>query len=233
MKKSRRGVILLLVLIVVTMLALGSLGFAELMLNEHRAAQTASRQSQARAFAESGREVARQFLDRDPDDLQTAGGLYDNAKRFSKQVVADDDSPRDRGRFTVIAPKLDDSDIAITGARYGLQDESTRINLATILNYDQSSGSSDGNDTTADNTNSHAILMGLPGMTDDVADAILDWIDADDTPRDQGAESDFYSSLDHGYTPRDAPAHYHRRALAGERRNSGVALRLRRGEDGL
>ena len=75
----RRGVVLLLVLIVVTMLALGSLGFAELMLNEHRAAQTASRQSQARAFAESGAEVARQFLDRYPDDIQTAGGLYDNA----------------------------------------------------------------------------------------------------------------------------------------------------------
>ncbi len=200
---------MLLVLIVVTMLALGSLGFAELMLNERRAAQTASRQSQARAFAESGREVARQFLDRDPDDLQTAGGLYDNAKRFSKQVVAEDASPRDRGLFTVIAPKLDDSGIAITGARYGLQDESTRINLATILNYDQSSGSSDGNDTTADNTYSHTILMGLPGMTDDVADAILDWIDDDDTPRDQGAESDFYGSLDHGYTPRNRAAHHH------------------------
>ena len=45
--------------------------------------------------------------------------------------------------------------------------------------------------------------MGLPGMTDDTADAILDWIDPDDTPREQGAESDFYSGLDHGYTPRD------------------------------
>ncbi len=200
-RNNRRGVVLLLVLIVVTMLALGSFGFAELMLNEHRAAQTASRQSQARAFAESGAEVARQFLDRDPDDIQTAGGLYDNAQRFSSQVVADDDSPRDRGRFTILAPKIDDT--AVAGVRYGLQDESAKINLATILTYDQSSGSSDGNDTSADNTYSHTILMGLPGMTDDVADAILDWVDADDTPRDQGAESDFYGSLDHGYAPRN------------------------------
>jgi type II secretory pathway component PulK len=203
MKNRRRGVVLLLVLIVVTMLALGSLGFAELMLNEHRAAQTASRQSQARAFAESGAEVARQFLDRTADDQQTAGGLYDNAQRFSSQLVADDDSPRDRGRFTILAPKIEDT--AVIGVRYGLQDESARINLATILNYDQSSGSSDGGDTAADNTYAHAILMGLPGMTDDTADAILDWIDADDTPRDQGAESDFYGSLDPGYTPRDRP----------------------------
>ena len=96
MHYRHRGVVLLLVLIVVTMLALGSLGFAELMLIERRAAQTSSRQSQARTFAESGAEVARQFLDRIPEDQQTAGGLYDNAQRFSDQVVAEDDSPRDQ-----------------------------------------------------------------------------------------------------------------------------------------
>ena len=125
-------------------------------------------------------------------------------QRFSSQLVADDDSPRDRGRFTIVAPKIDDT--AVTGARYGLQDESAKINLATILNLrsiQRSPAMAD--DSAADNTNAHAILMGLPGMTDDTADAILDWIDADDTPRDQGAESDFYGSLDNGYTPRDRP----------------------------
>jgi hypothetical protein len=204
MKNRRRGVVLLLVLIVVTMLALCTLGFAELMLNEHRAALTAGRQSQARVFAESGAEEARQFLDRDPDDIQTSGGLYDNAARFSSQVVADDKSPRDKGRFTIIAPKIEDT--AIDGPRYGLQDESTRINLATILNYDRSSGSasSDGDDAT-DNTNAHAMLMGLPGMTDAIADCILDWIDADDTARENGQESDYYNSLQPGYAPRNAP----------------------------
>ncbi len=204
MNYNRRGVVLLLVLVVIAMLTLGSLGFAELMLDEHRAAQTASRKSQARAFAEAGAEVARQFLDRIPDDQQTAGGMYDNPQRFSSQLVAADDSPRDQGRFTILAPKIEDT--VVEGVRYGLQDESARINLATILTYDKSSGSasSDGDDAT-DNTNAHAMLMGLPGMTDDTADAILDWIDADDTPRENGAESDFYNSLDHGYTPRDAP----------------------------
>ncbi len=151
------------------MLTLSTGFFASLMLNEHRAAQNASRQSQARAFAESGAEVARQFLDRTDDDQQSAGGLYDNPQRFYNQIVADDDTPRDQGRFTVLAPKIDDT--AIEGARYGLQDESARINLATILNYDKSSGSasSDGDDA-ADNTNAHAMLMGLPGMTDAAAD---------------------------------------------------------------
>ena len=40
MNYRRRGVVLLLVLIVVTMLAMATLSFAELMLEEHRAAQT-------------------------------------------------------------------------------------------------------------------------------------------------------------------------------------------------
>ncbi len=207
LQRPRRGVVLLLVLIVVTMLALGSLGFAELMLNEHRAAKTSSRQSQARAFAESGAELARQFLDRTTDDQKTAGGLYDNAQRFSSQLAADDNSPRDRGRFTLIAPRYENS--TVTGTRYGLQDESSRINLATILNYDKSSGSSrgPGGGAGSSGTTSKAktILMGLPGMTDAIADAILDWIDADDTPREQGAESEFYGSLQPAYTPRNAP----------------------------
>src|SRR5271157_5478517 len=176
MNYRRRGVVLLLVLIVVTILALGTLSFAELMLNEHRAAQYNSRQSQVRTFAESGAEAARQFLDRIPDDQLTAGGLYDNSQRFYNQIVAADDSPRDQGRFTILAPKIEDT--AISGVRYGLQDESTRINLATILHYDKSSGSagsstgssaessSDGDVSPADNTNAHAMLMGLPGRSE-------------------------------------------------------------------
>jgi DNA uptake protein ComE-like DNA-binding protein len=211
MRNRRRGVILLLVLVTVSLLALAIGYFAQLMLNEHRAAQTSSRQSQARTFAESGAEVARQFLDRLPQDQQTAGGLYDNSQRFYNQVVADDDSARDRGRFSIVAPKLDDGTATtITGVRYGLLDESAKINLATILSYDNSSGSSstttssDGDDA-ADNTNAHAMLMGLPGMTDEVADAILDWIDADDTPREQGAESEYYTGLQPAYAPRNAP----------------------------
>ncbi len=173
----------MLVLVVVAMLALATGLFGQLMLSEHRGAQIASRQSQARAFAESGAEVALQFLNRLPEDQQTAGGVYDNSQRFFDQIVAKDASPRDQGRFTVLAPKINDT--AIEGVRYGLQDESARINLAHILIYDKSSGSAsaDGDDTT-DNTNAHAMLMGLPGMTDTIADNILDWVDSSGTTRE-------------------------------------------------
>jgi len=211
--------VLLLVLVVVTILALAIGTFAKLMLTERQGAITASRESQARTLTESGAELARQFLDRYPSDLQQAGGFYDNDKRFSDQLVADDNLARDRGRFSVIAPKYDDTTGSVSGVRYGLEDESARINLATILTYDKSSGSAGSTsggsaatantsrtgDDPADNTTSHAMLMGLPGMTDNIADAILDWIDPDDTQREYGAESAYYNSLQPGYSPRNAP----------------------------
>ena len=77
--------------------------------------------------------------------------------------------------------------------------------MAAILNYDRSSGSAGGSEPVAGNTYAHVMLMGLPGMTDDVADAILDWIDADDNPRPNGAESQYYLGLPLPYVPRNGP----------------------------
>jgi type II secretory pathway component PulK len=48
-------------------------------------------------------------------------------------------------------------------------------------------------------------LMALPGMTEDTADAILDWIDADDQPRPLGAEYDYYAGLSPPYAPKNGP----------------------------
>ena len=50
-----------------------------------------------------------------------------------------------------------------------------------------------------------AILMDLPGMTIEVAHAILDWLDTDDTPREYGAEVEYYSSLMPPYAPANGP----------------------------
>ena len=155
-KKRRRGIILILVLVVVSVLTMACLMFAELMLTERQGAVAASRQVQKRALAQSGVELARQFLDRDPSDQISGGGLYDNPGRFQGVLIADDDTPQNRGHCSVVAPRIEDT--IVLGGHYGLQDESTRINLTTILQ-----GSNDKNGY------SKSMLMALPGMTDDVA----------------------------------------------------------------
>ncbi len=43
------------------------------------------------------------------------------------------------------------------------------------------------------------LLMGLPNMTEQIADSILDWIDEDDQPREFGAENEYYQQLANPY----------------------------------
>ena len=47
--------------------------------------------------------------------------------------------------------------------------------------------------------------MALPGMTEDTADAILDWIDEDEESRPYGAEADYYNGLVTSYSPSNGP----------------------------
>ena len=55
------------------------------------------------------------------------------------------------------------------------------------------------------NTASKEQLLALYGMTEEVADAIIDWRDADDTPRQGGVEGGYYENLHYGYTIRNGP----------------------------
>ena len=66
-------------------------------------------------------------------------------------------------------------------------------------------GQSPDTETQPIDTSGRAMLLKLPGMTIEIADAILDWIDDDDEPREYGAEIDFYSTLTPPYSPQNGP----------------------------
>ncbi len=190
--RARRGSALVLTLIVVAMLTLGAAAFFERMFAEHRAERAHGRQLQANSLAESGIEYAKAVLVQDPETILQSGGLYANPSLFQGILVNDDPLAADRGRFTVLAPDLT-TDGYYGGMRYGLENESARLNLNTVLLADSSG------DDAARN-----LLMTLPGMTESIADAILDWIDPDDDARQLGAERDYYGSLPRPYAPRNA-----------------------------
>ena len=183
----------MLTLIVVAMLTLGAAAFFERMFAEHQAERAHGRQLQANNLAESGVEYAKAVLMQDPTTTQQAGGLFSNPNLFQAVLVNDDPLAAFRGRFTILSPDLT-TDGYFGGTRYGLESESGRLNLNTILLADQS-GQNGG----------RTLLMTLPGMTEQIADAILDWIDPDDNPREQGAERDYYAALPHPYAPRNGP----------------------------
>jgi len=183
-----------LTLVVVALLTLGAAAFFERMFAEHRAGRTHGRQLQARQLAESGVEYLKALLTQDRVTINESGGLYANPHWFQGVLVIDDPIAAFRGRFTILAPDLT-SYGRYAGFRFGLENESSRLNLNTVLMADSG----------ANPHGARNLLMTLPGMTESLADAILDWIDPDDEPRELGAESEYYSSLDPPYRPRNGP----------------------------
>jgi DNA uptake protein ComE-like DNA-binding protein len=182
--------VLVVVLVVIALLSLAAYTFSELMLSERLAADAFSRQLQARALADSGLAVVKEFLSQTAEEQESAGGVFDNPGRFRGNLVTDDGTPRGRGAFTITAPLLEDGQA--NEVRFGLENESAKLNLATLLLVEKQA--------TAEAA-ARELLLQLPGMTNEIADAILDWIDADDEPREFGAEQDYYSSQTPAYGP--------------------------------
>ena len=191
MTQRRRGMILLVVFIVIVMVSLAGLSFVELMSTEIKAVQMHSDELQAQAALGSGEELVR-FLLEQPDSVrQDAGGTIDNPDLFRGMPVLVDPSGKHNCRFTVLSPRLDEGQVQ--GIRYGVENESSRLNLASVLDWEQSHPG-DGKQA----------MLRLPGMTDAISDAILDWMDADSDMRPMGAEADYYSALLLPYAPRNA-----------------------------
>lgn len=189
----RRGLVLIVVLVVIVFLSLGAYSFTDLMLTYHEAADLAGRQLQTRYLVDSGIEYTRLFLAQTEEARIDAGGIFDNPTAFGGRTVVIDDDPNRRGSFAVVSPNLD-AEGGVAGTRHGLEDESTRLNLNVLAKIEETIP---GAGTT--------LLMGLPGMTEDVADAILDWLDTDEEERPLGAEAAYYSGLTAPYAAKNGP----------------------------
>jgi hypothetical protein len=189
-RSARNGSVLLLVLVVIAILTLGAATYSELMRTEHRAVRYHGRAAQALRLAESGVEYVRSQFALPPAELVAAGGVVENPTLFQGVLVDDQPDDFSRGRVTIIAPRIADG--YYSGFRYGLENESSKLNLNVLL-------------ATGAEQQARSRLTALPGMTAETADAILDWLDADDEPRDEGAEYDYYQGLDPPYEPRNGP----------------------------
>jgi len=181
--------ILLFITIVIASLAALSLGLASLATLEHNAVIRSGHTAQLTQIVQSGIDAAAKAID-DPAHPD----LIDNPGRFlSIEVVPASLSPRDfgAGRFTVFSPRLEQDQVQ--GVRFGLTREAAKLSLEAVLAWEEESP---GQGARA--------LEQLPGITPIMVDSILDWLDADDDPRPQGAESAFYQEQRKTYRPRNA-----------------------------
>ncbi len=189
---SRRpaGSVLLLVLIVVTMMSLIVGSYLALMQNEHTATRYGGRRLQARLLVESGVEYLQAILAQTNDEIERQGGLFDNSDLMQSVLVVEDSLSDFQGRFTVLASDTDEG--LYDDLRYGMENESAKLNLNTLVEDDEEESNS-----------ARERLLAIPGIDTAVADAILDWLDEDDSPREFGVEQSHYQDLSPSYEPRN------------------------------
>ncbi|MDG2223254.1 MAG: type II secretion system protein GspK [Rubripirellula sp.] len=216
MRRQRAGIFLVLVLIVITVATMAVYSFTELMLAYDDSAYLTGDLVQARVNVESASESIRLMLAQPPDMRVDFGGVYNNPQLFQAVTTYAGDDALNPSNFTVIAPALSETG-SYGGIRFGLQDESARLNINTLTVLEENSEalsglltlasatSEDTDETLSSDNIAVTLLLALPGMTEDIADAILDWLDEDEEPRPYGAEIEYYSTLPTPYEPNNGP----------------------------
>ena len=218
--KRRNGFFLVLVLIVIVVATLSVYSFTGLMIAYDDSSYLSADMVQARVAAESAAEMIRLMLAEPPESRLEFGGVYNNPQAFQAVPVALGGSGGTIN-FTVPATALDENG-RLAGLRFGLQNESARMNVNALTAIEENwSGvslvtdalgvaDSLGADSDAEDIESQSIaitmLMGLPGMTEEVAASIMDWLDEDDESRlTGGSELQDYENLPTPYTPANGP----------------------------
>ncbi len=190
--QRRPGVVLLAVLVVIVLLSLAAFNYLDLMTAEYKASDNYHKNAQCRAFADSGVHYAMAVLSsQDSLTNQLNGNPYDNAQVFKNHTVTLGSDKR-QGFFTLVAPL--NPNLGATGTcQFGVIDEGSKLNINAVMKLDPS-----GN-------NLYQMLFKLPNMTADIANSIVDWVDPDSTPRQGGAESDYYNGLSPPYNCKNGP----------------------------
>ncbi|MBM4000812.1 MAG: general secretion pathway protein GspK [Planctomycetes bacterium] len=190
--RRRRGVLLIVVLVLVLLMSAAAYGFLIAMRTEDMAARTSGDRLIGEHAAFSGIDFVSAMLER-PRGLRDNAGQTAIAPNPLEGVWIDDplESLGDDGPQFAVAPPPDALPDAID-ASTGLVDESTKLHLGRLVDWERFRPDS-----------GKQALMRLPGMTDDVADSILDWIDADARPRFAGAEADAYAAVRGSVLPRN------------------------------
>ena len=199
---KRRGVVLLVVLVVAALVAVIALGLMFRVRAETSAAAATERGEQAWYAAMSGVSRMAGLLQQPGADPKI---WYDNPDALMNQLVVDDG--RNRWYFTVWAEEVTSDGSQGNTLRYGATDEAGKINV---------------------NTAAAEVLQVLPNMTSALVDCLIDYREPAREARPEGAEQDYYDQLDHPYQIANCAADDARRVAPRQGLHGPHPLRRRR-----
>ncbi len=194
----RRAVLLPVTLLVLVLLGLIAASGSFYVHADLSATRSISHRFQARMAAEAGLQKVMFKL---RTDLTNVDAWYHNPEEYHRVIVWGDDLTEDQlgtidefeddrrvFRFSIVADDPLDDEVLV---RYGITDESSKLNI---------------NDATP---NQLALLLRQfadeETNVSELVDALIDWRDADETPRPFGAETEYYARLEPPYRVKNAP----------------------------
>lgn len=195
---ARQGFILVVVTVAIVILSLAAYNYSGTMLVEHEAAMMGGRDVVARTAAESAIEyAATRVMEKDVDETVD---LYNDPASFQGNVLVETSSPRTQVRFTIVSQ--DETNNTDGGIRYGLATENAKFNVNKLLELDQAEEALPEEERIG---LAYLAVASIPGMTDEIVDSVLDWLDTDEDPRPSGAESNYYETLNIPYSCKNGP----------------------------
>lgn len=175
-ERHKKGLVLIVVMWIVAVIGFIAVTFSYQTHTDMKAAYYMRLRMQAQLLAKSAIARAMATLDEDDPSRDHLDEPWGNdPARFADVFLAS----FEEGLYSVIGGP--DKEHETVG--FGLVDKCGKVNI---------------------NTAPREMLLALPGVTDEIADAIIDWRDEDDNSQPQGAESDYYEGLDPSYSCKNA-----------------------------
>lgn len=176
MAEPRRGSVLITVTVVLLMVSLAVVGLLSMVRLDYQATKMRSRELMMENAIEIAESHVLAVAQLTREQRYAGENLSRSADLFANQPIHQDREVDGQILFSVLIPG--DSTEA---NRFGLVNESTKINLHQLLEWDrQTPGAGE------------RALLELPGMQPEQAASIMDWLDSDSLPRLQGGERDQY-----------------------------------------
>ena len=176
---------MLVVLVIVAMLCLAAYSFSDRMLTEYEVAHLRISRFQQSADTYSGVAMVRSL-----SNEHGANSAWQHSLKSADWILQRNQRLYEEAGNVHVLPCLLFGDET---PKHGVADESAKLNVNSLdLRLQR-------------REESVQRLLAIPGMNRGVAEAILDWIDADDEATDFGAESKHYSGSHSGAVPKQGP----------------------------